>query len=167
MRAFLFQSHIAPTLKEGKARMATKKVATKTSAKKSTKKSAGKGASKKAGSKGAGAKKSSAQKATPSQGKCFSWAAWHDRMPFGPATLHVVGKCRFPTPGYKVTLKKAVPQGINPAILLLQKVVRPPTGKVIPAITVVEARYSEQTNALYTAVTILPEVKTIKVQQVS
>jgi hypothetical protein len=33
-----------------------------------------------------------------------------------------------PTPGYKVTLKESVPQGMNPHILLLTKTVTPPKG---------------------------------------
>jgi hypothetical protein len=52
---------------------------------------------------------------------CSDWTAIHDFMPPGPARLTVRGKCTFPTPGYTVTLKKKVPQGINPAILLLDK----------------------------------------------
>jgi hypothetical protein len=59
---------------------------------------------------------------------CEGWVAVHDFMPPGPARLSVNGKCTFPTPGYKVVLKKKVPQGINPSILLLDKEVTPPAG---------------------------------------
>ena len=119
------------------------------------------GASSKTRGSKAGAKKAA------SQGKCSGWKAWHDRMPPGPATLHVVGKCRFPKHGFKVRLKKAVPQGINPAILLLQKVVRAPSGPVIQTPEIVEVHYRLKTNTKYTHVTILPEGKTIRVKEVS
>jgi hypothetical protein len=152
--------------------MATKKGASKgagkkTGAKKSAAKKTG---AKKTGAKKAAAKKTAARKSTASKataGKCTGWKAWHDRMPPGPATLHVTGKCTFPTHGYKVTLKEAVPQGINPAILLLQKVVKPPTGPVIQIPEVVQVNFRKRTNFKYTHVTILPDGVTVKVQQVS
>ncbi|HJQ30653.1 MAG TPA: hypothetical protein VJ866_00660 [Pyrinomonadaceae bacterium] len=142
--------------------MATKKGASKGAGKKS---GAKKTASKKAGSKKAASKKTAAKK--PAAGKCTGWQAWHDHMPPGPATLHVTGRCTFPTHGYKVTLKEAVPQGINPAILLLQKVVKPPTGPVIQTPEVVQVNFRKKTNFKYTHVTILPDGVTVKVKQVS
>ena len=81
--------------------------------------------------------------------------------------LHVIGVCRFPTHGYTVKLVKAVPQGINPAIRLLRKVVTPPSGPVILIPQIVEVHYREKTSARLTHVTILPDGVTIKVQQVS
>lgn len=103
-----------------------------------------------------------------SQGKCTGWKAWEDQMPPGPPTLHVIGKCLFPTHGYKVRLKKAVPQGINPKILLLVKVVTAPRGPVIQVPQVVEVHYKQRvTKGQYKQVTILPEVKTIRVKIVS
>ena len=66
-------------------------------------------------------------KAKAAPGKCSGWKAVLNMMPPGPSVLRVTGKCLFPTHGYKVTLKEAVPQGINPAILLLRKTVTPPT----------------------------------------
>lgn len=143
--------------------MATKKATSKGAGKKSAKKKASK---KKAATKKAAAKKSTKQAAV-SAGKCGGWKAWHDHMPPGPATLHVTGRCVFPKHGYKVTLKEAVPQGINPAILLLQKIVKPPTGIVIQTPEVVQVRFSKKTNFKYTHVTILPDGVTVKVQQVS
>lgn len=102
------------------------------------------------------------------QGKCTGWNAWEDQMPPGPATLHVTGKCKFPTHGYKVKLKKAVPQGINPAILLLKKVVTAPSGPVTQMPEVVEVKYQQRVKkGQYKRVTILPEGKTVRVKIVS
>lgn len=102
------------------------------------------------------------------QGKCTGWEAWEDQMPPGPSTLHVTGKCRFPTHGYKVKLTKAVPQGINPTILLLRKVVTAPSGPVIQVPEVVEVTYNQRVKrGQYKQVTILPEGKTIRVKIVT
>ena len=148
--------------------MATKKGSSKGAGKKSGAKK--KAASKKSASKKSGSKKGAAKKGTvkaaASAGKCSGWQAWQDFMPPGPATLHVTGKCRFPTHGYKVTLKEAVPQGINPSILLLRKIVTPPTGHVILTPQDVPAHFRKRTNTHYTAVTILPDGTTVKVKPV-
>ena len=145
--------------------MATKK-ATKKGASKGTKKrgAAKKGAAKKT-SKKATTKKAAAKK--PITGKCTGWQAVQDSMPPGPSRLTVTGRCTFPTPGYKVTLRDAVPQGINPRILLLRKTVTPPKGFVPQVITTVPVRYVKSRATIkYTNVTILPDGTTIKVQQV-
>ena len=65
---------------------------------------------------------------------------------------------------FKVTLKEAVPQGINPRILLLRKTVKPPTGPVIQKPQVVNVTFTKKTKMKYTNVTILPDGGTIKVQ---
>ena len=64
-------------------------------------------------------------------------------------------------------LTKAVPQGINPKILLLRKTVTPPTGPVIQTPQTVKVSFTLKTKFKYTHVTILPEVTTIKVQIVT
>jgi len=84
------------------------------------------------------------------------------------ATLHshklkVHGKLTFPTPGYKVHLKKQEPQGINPVILLLDKTVVPPTGKEPDHVVTVSVHFEEHTTVHYTEVQILPDGPTIKV----
>ena len=140
-----------------------------------TKKAASKGAKKKgAGKKGAAKKRTAAKKSTKKSsakkgavGKCTGWRAVQDNMPPGPPTLTVTGRCTFPTSGYKVTLREAVPQGINPAILLLKKTVRKPTGIVLPVVTTVRVRFVKKNATIrYTDVTILPEGTTVKVEQV-
>ena len=108
--------------------------------------------------------KASKAKADPSQGKCSGWKAVHHLFPLEPAVLRVRGKCLFPTHGYKVTLKMAAPQGINPAILLLNKIVTPPTGPVIQTPEVVNVVFTKKTKTKYQKVTILPDGPTIPVQ---
>jgi hypothetical protein len=135
-----------------------------------TKKAASKGAKKKGASKKRPAAKKATRKISAKKGvvgKCTGWRAVQNNMPPGPATLTVTGRCTFPTSGYKVTLKEAVPQGINPAILLLRKTVRRPTGIVLQVITTIPVRFvKKKATTRYTHVTILPEGKTVKVQQV-
>jgi len=86
-----------------------------------------------------------------------NWHAWHDWMPGKPPTLHVVGVVRCPTAGYTVTLKPAAPQGINPAIYILELVVTPPTQPAAQVVTDVPVHYSEHTSVRYTEVFIIPQ----------
>jgi hypothetical protein len=151
--------------------MATKKAASKKGTKKgrTTKKGGASnkgGATKKAGAKKSTAKKTGA-KAPVSPGKCTGWQAVQDNEPPPPSRLRVTGRCTFPTHGYKVTLREAVPQGINFRILLLNKIVTPPKGPVIQTPQTVPVSFTKKTNTKYTHVTILPEVTTFRVKQVS
>jgi hypothetical protein len=86
--------------------------------------------------------------------------------PPGPARLRVQGVCTFPTPGTKVTLKRHVPQGINPAILILDKTVKRPTGIEPQIVTKVNVKFEAKTNTRYTGVHILPDGVQIKVKEV-
>ena len=128
-------------------------------------------ATKKASTKKASTKKSSKKSGgsktlTPIKKFCSNWKAWQDSMPPGPSTIHVVGTCTFPTPGYKAKLTKAVPQGINKAILLLKLTITKPSGPIIQPIKKVEVRFRAKAPHRYTHVTILPDHVTVKVQQV-
>jgi hypothetical protein len=78
-------------------------------------------------------------------------------MPPGPKTLYVTGKCEFPTAGYSVELRPADPQGINPKIYILEKIVHEPSGPAADVLTVVEVRYEEQTDTEYDQVQIRPD----------
>jgi hypothetical protein len=142
--------------------VATKKRSTqKASPKKaSTKKASGK----KASTKKASAKKAGAAKAPKKF--CSNWKAWQNSMPPGPSTINVTGSCTFPTHGYKAKLTKAVPQGINPAILLLKLTITKPSGPVIQIPQKVEVRFRDKAPRRYTHVTILPDMVTVKVEQV-
>jgi hypothetical protein len=108
------------------------------------------------------------QQASSPCGMCGDWAAWHDHMPPGPPRLFVTGKCTFPTAGYGVTLQPSQPQGINPNILLLDKIITPPDPgcSVAQVETTVDVRYEEQTSREYTHVTLLPDDQTVPVQEV-
>jgi hypothetical protein len=101
--------------------------------------------------------------------QCGDWYAWHDRMPGKRATLHVIGRCVFPTGGYSVTLRPVSPQGFNPSIYILEKIVESPKpGDVVTQqITTVNVHYREETNAVYTSVQIVPDNTFIDVQEVS
>lgn len=93
------------------------------------------------------------------------WAAWCDTMPPGPKTLHVKGTVVVPSTGYRATLKRHVPPGINPDILLLTLVVTEPTGITNPAVEEIEVRYSQE--GCVSGVSILPEGVDLEVEIVS
>lgn len=99
-------------------------------------------------------------------GDCRDWSALHDHQPPGPPTLHVRGECEFPSAGYAVELRRREPQGINPKALLLDRIVHEPSGPVSQVVTVVEARYKEETDFEYDTVTILPDGMSVPVQEV-
>ena len=98
--------------------------------------------------------------------KCTDWRAIHNFMPPRPARLRVTGECTFQTPGFKVTLQKKQPQGINPNILLLEKVVQAPTTTEPQVVTTVSAHYVESTDQHYIEVSILPDNTSIPVEEV-
>ena len=77
-------------------------------------------------------------------------------MPGSMGLLYVIGTCVFPTTGWAVRLERAVPQGANPKILILNKIVTPPTGIVLPVITSVPVRYEELPPVEYEKVDIQP-----------
>ena len=88
-------------------------------------------------------------------GNYRGWSAWHDHEPPGPPVLHVRGECEFPTAGF------------NPRDLLLDRIVHEPSGPVPQVVTVVEARYREETDFEFDTVTILPDSVSLQVQEVS
>lgn len=47
------------------------------------------------------------------------WYAWNNKMPPRPDEFHIVGEVQVPNPGVDVELVRREPQGINPAIILL------------------------------------------------
>ena len=85
---------------------------------------------------------------------CGEWTAQHDFMLGKPPTLHVSGKCCFPTTGWEATLQRHQPQGINPWILILDLVVthHPLTGA--PALTELDVDWTEETASPYSQVDI-------------
>ncbi len=96
-----------------------------------------------------------------------SWTAVLDKMPPGAPRLAVVGTCTCPTPGYRVSLEKANPQGFNPEILLLELVTQGPSGMVSQVVTDYERRYVEENAPAYRTVKIQPCNITVPVKVVS
>jgi hypothetical protein len=86
-----------------------------------------------------------------------AWDAWHDRMPGGAATLHVVGTCNCPLPGYTLELQRQEPQGINPRDLLLRLVETAPNDGHTTVITPVPVEFRRKTEASYDTVSIVPD----------
>jgi len=102
----------------------------------------------------------------PIPGECSGWKAWHDHEPPGPETLKVTGECKFPTPGYKVELRRHEPQGTYPENLLLERIVKEPEGQ--PRVITTElVRYEEETDVEYVTVTILSDGVTVLVDHPS
>jgi hypothetical protein len=85
-----------------------------------------------------------------------SWSAILDKMPPEPPRLTVKGICTCPTGGFTVSLTKAVPQGINPAILILDLETVAPTGIVNQMVTDYEVTYEEYNSPNYQEIEIRP-----------
>jgi len=96
-----------------------------------------------------------------------SWTAVLDQMPPGPNKLTVEGQCTCPTVGYATTLSKAIPQGIDPLILVLDLATKAPSGTVNQLVTDYTATYVESPSPSYRAVEIRPCELTIPVKNIS
>src|ERR1700674_2667072 len=85
-----------------------------------------------------------------------TFKAWINKQPGSQPKLIVTGKAEVPTSGWTGTLERAVPQGINPKILILDACLVEPTGKVnSPVVSKVDLRYDESPPAVdYSQVTI-------------
>jgi hypothetical protein len=98
-----------------------------------------------------------------------SYEAWIDLMPGANETLHVKGEVTVPTTGYKAELVEAVPQGTNPAILLLRLNLTKPSGGAGDVVTTLEVRYSKPHAKQYKEVQIEEQghpSKTVRVKEV-
>lgn len=92
-----------------------------------------------------------------------------DLMPPRPYSLRVHSVIEAPTPAFTAFLVKAVPQGINPAILILDVVLVKKPGTVIQVVTEIDAGYEDKNyKGNYTQVTVRygKVTKTAKVQVV-
>ena len=89
-------------------------------------------------------------------------------MPPAPFSLRVHSRIEAPTPAFTAFLQKAVPQGINPAILILDVVlVKKPGTVVIQVVTEIDADYEDKNyKGKHTQVTVRygDESKTVDVQ---
>lgn len=72
-----------------------------------------------------------------------NFSAYIDKQPPGPHKLIVKGTITVPTGGWSASLTPAVPQGINPAIIILDLKLSRPSGDVTQAFKDIEARYTE------------------------
>jgi hypothetical protein len=86
------------------------------------------------------------------------------------ATLHsnklnVDGRFAFPTQGYQVVIRKKEPQGLNPAILVLEKTVFAPSRSEPNNEVAMLVSFEEQVNSTYREVEILPDRIRIEVKQ--
>lgn len=93
-------------------------------------------------------------------------------MPGGAPTLYVIGKCCFPTAGWKVALQRREPQGFNPAILMLDLVVTPPEEFAAQVLTELDVSWTEETDKQYSQVSVevmgaTADGKVLDVEQVS
>lgn len=70
-----------------------------------------------------------------------NWYAWLDLMPPKPDELHVIGDVEVGNPGVQAELQERVPQGINPAILLLELHLMQRAGVWPQIISVAQCRY--------------------------
>jgi hypothetical protein len=86
--------------------------------------------------------------------------------PDAKPTLWVRGPVELPTPRHRAQLERAVPQGINPKILLLHTVIIPPEGISTPQMSRTDVEYIERTGYRYESVTILPQGIYVEVQEV-
>lgn len=86
------------------------------------------------------------------------WYAWNNLMPPKPDDFHVVGEVQVPNPGVVPMLVPREPQGINPAIFLMDLVLRQRAGVWPQVLTWVPARYDKIImNAIYTQVDIFSD----------
>ena len=75
--------------------------------------------------------------------KTSNWHAWINKMPPKPDDFHVTGQVRVSNPGVYALLIKKEPQGINPAILLLDLHLVQRPGIWPQVVSWVPARYDE------------------------
>lgn len=91
------------------------------------------------------------------------WEAWVNAMPIQPTpggTLHVIGKVDTHSTDF-AHLEETVPQGVNPAILLLTLKVQ---GGIVPATNPQDVHFTKglQKSDQYTSIEILHDGKVIK-----
>jgi hypothetical protein len=88
-----------------------------------------------------------------------------NKQPPGPPSMRVHGDVEVNTGGWSGALVKAVPQGINPLVLILELKMTPPTGIVTQGFTKVSVEFHEKPAAHdYTDVTILDGKDSFPVQ---
>jgi hypothetical protein len=74
--------------------------------------------------------------------KCYGWNSVLDLKSPGTPLLRVDGKCQVSLSGYKVEIKRAIPQGVNPAYLILELSITEPSDGA-DVITTIDVHYEE------------------------
>ncbi len=100
-------------------------------------------------------------------GSCREWVAIHDFGPPGPPRLRVTGQCSVPTLDHRVELRVHSPQGVNPAVLILEKILRGPATPLETSSTKVNVEFVLDTDAAIEIVSILPDKATVVVERPS
>jgi hypothetical protein len=98
-------------------------------------------------------------------GKFVSLEALLDEEPPG-RRLHVKGKWVYPTAGWTISLEKATPQGVNPAVLILKKIAKAPKGQAAQRETPYEPTYDHKLvsgEPEYKTVTVMPDNVSIEI----
>jgi hypothetical protein len=93
-----------------------------------------------------------------------NWYAWLNKMPPPPDDFHVTGDVEVGNPGVQAQLTMRVPQGINPAILLLDLHLVQQPGLWPQVVTTVMARFDRilsPSATRYTSVEIFIDGKSI------
>ena len=90
-------------------------------------------------------------------GTCTEWLARQMPTVSGLNRLLVRCKCKFPTPGYSVELRRRPVQGVNQRVCILERLVHSPWRKRPAEETVIDVEYNELTGMTYEAVLILPD----------
>ncbi len=96
--------------------------------------------------------------------------AWINRMPGSEPKLIVTGEVQVTSTGWKVSLMRVEPQGINPAAILLKLEAVPPSGAAGQVMLKIPVRYEESPpHGNYTDATIVngEESVSVKVTQAS
>lgn len=83
-----------------------------------------------------------------------NWYAWIDLMPGATRALYVQGIVTMPTPGYDVKLVTASPQGINPAILILDLKITRKKGLFPQVVTEIPVRFEQTGSIAYQSVNV-------------
>jgi hypothetical protein len=83
-----------------------------------------------------------------------TFKAWKDEMPGSAHKLIVTGEVVFPTTGWKARLSEAVPQGINPSILVLELDTTKPIGNAGQMVTRSPVRFEKTPAGAYDQVMI-------------
>jgi hypothetical protein len=94
------------------------------------------------------------------------WTAVHDETPPSKGRLTIHGEVETPTPGYKLHLTKAHPQGINPETLLLTLHRTAPTGIEPQHVVTVPVSFTEDTHTHYRQVQIEPDGITVEIENI-